>query len=491
MTENLTAAQIRKKQGHPTIDADGHILEYRKIVLDYLEKLFGPGLRQDFLAWDEKVRAAQWDQSTPAERVAWRLGRPQFWATAGANTLDRATAALPNLRRARMDELGIDFAILYPSAGLIYVNLPHDTFRPALCRAYNTMVSDMYRDHGERMTPVAIIPTFTPDEAITELEHAVNVLELKAIKLANFVPRTPPAMDGADHRTARAALWYDMLALDSPYDYDPVWAKCVELGVAVTAHNTTFGMGLRRSISNFMFNHCGHFAAGGEMFAKALFFGGVTARFPALTFGFMEGGCAWGGVLLQGLKERWEKRSADGIHQFDSRNVDQQQMASLFMEYANGIVAEHITDADGFDPPPRDVGMGEKDRQDPKLVDEFHACGMSRAEDLIDRFARPFFFGCEADEPYAGAALRGEGMPFETPIQALFSSDMGHWDVADSRTVTVEAYQQLEDGLMSETQYRSFMYGNTVRLHGSMNPKFFKGTIIENAAEEILSATYL
>ena len=74
-----------------------------------------------------------------------------------------------------------------------------------------------------------------------------------------------------------------------------------------------------------------------------------------------------------------------------------------------------------------------RDRLDPELVDEFHACGMSRAEDLVDRFARPFFFGCEADEPYAGAALRGEGMPFGTPIQALFSSDIGHWDVADAR----------------------------------------------------------
>ncbi len=488
MTDGPTAAEIRQRQGHPTIDADGHILEYRKIVLDYLEGLFGAQMRAEYQAWDEQARRFQWDHATPADRMAWRMGRPQFWATAGANTLDRATAALPNLRRARMDELGIDFAILYPSAGLIYVNLPHDTFRPALCRAYNTMVADLYRDHADRMTPVAIIPTHTPEEALAELDHAIGTLGLKSIALANFVLRTPDGMKDADPRVARAAQYCDMLALDSPYDYDPVWARCVELGVAVTAHNTTFGLGFRRAVNNFMFNHLGHFAAGGEMFAKALFFGGVTARFPGLNFGFMEGGVSWGGVLFSGLRERWLKRNAEGVHYFDSRNVDTQEMASLFRQYSDGVIADHITEADGFDPPPRDVGMGEQDRLDPKLVDEFHACGMTRIEDLVDRFQKPFFFGCEADEPYAGAALRGEGMPFSLPVKALFSSDIGHWDVTDARHVAVEAYEQLEDGLMTEAQYRDFMYGNTVRLHGGMNPDFFRGTVLETDAAAILEA---
>ena len=59
MTSDLTAAKVREKQGHPTIDADGHILEYRKIVLDYLEELFGADLRRDYLAWDEKARQFQ------------------------------------------------------------------------------------------------------------------------------------------------------------------------------------------------------------------------------------------------------------------------------------------------------------------------------------------------------------------------------------------------------------------------------------------------
>ena len=65
---------------------------------------------------------------------------------------------------------------------------------------------------------------------------------------------------------------------------------------------------------------------------------------------------------------------------------------------------------------------------------------------------------------------------------------MGHWDVADASGIATEAYEQLEDGLMTEAQYRDFMFGNAVRLHGGMNPGFFKGTVVEQAAVEILEA---
>lgn len=482
----MDAAEIRKRQGHPTIDADGHILEYRKIVLDYVDTLFGAKMRDDVVAWDEKAEQTRWSHLGPADRLNQRIGRPQFWATAARNTMDRATAVFPNLRRARMDELGIDFAVLYPSAGLVYLNLPHDQFRPALCRAYNTMVADLYRDHTDRMTPVAIIPMYTPEEAVEELDHAVNKLGLKAMMLANFVIRTVPMAEGASPEITRAAHWYDMLALDSPYDYDPVWAKCRELKVAVTSHNTTFGLGMRRSTSNFMYNHCGHFAAGGEMFAKALFFGGVTARFPGLNFAFLEGGTAWGGVLFQGIVSRWEKRNAAAVGNFDSANVDHDLMRRLFDEYAGGLISKHITEELGADPPPRDFGLGPADRTDPAMLDDFAECRIERAEDIVERFAKPFYFGCEADDPYAGAALRGEGMPFRRGINALFSSDIGHWDVVDARHVAAEAYEQLEDGLMDESQYRDFMFANAVRLHGQ-NPDFFRGTVLEDEAAAVLN----
>ena len=57
---NISASEIRERQGHPTIDADGHILEYRKIVLDYVDTLYGAKTREDFLAWDPRTEPVRW-----------------------------------------------------------------------------------------------------------------------------------------------------------------------------------------------------------------------------------------------------------------------------------------------------------------------------------------------------------------------------------------------------------------------------------------------
>ena len=53
-------------------------------------------------------------------------------------------------------------------------------------------------------------------------------------------PRAPPAGDGEGRRSDRcatSAYWIDNLSLDSQFDYDPFWTKCVELGITPTAHS--------------------------------------------------------------------------------------------------------------------------------------------------------------------------------------------------------------------------------------------------------------
>src|SRR5205823_2095799 len=106
--------------------------------------------------------------------------------------------------------------------------------------------------------------------------HAVGTLGLKVIVIDSVVRRP----------------WLDPLALDSLHDYDPFWRRCLELKVAPTAHQAGH-WGTRGSISSYMYNHIGLFAASGEALCKALFFGGVTRRFPGLKFAFLEGGVGW------------------------------------------------------------------------------------------------------------------------------------------------------------------------------------------------------
>src|SRR2546430_911921 len=91
-----------------------------------------------------------------------------------------------------------------------------------------------------------------------------------------------PARNSLDRATARWASWPDTLGLESEYDYDPVWAKCLALRVVPTFHSASQGVGTRLSYSNFVYNHIGHFAVAGEAVCKSLFMAGVTRRFPRL-----------------------------------------------------------------------------------------------------------------------------------------------------------------------------------------------------------------
>ena len=46
---------------------------------------------------------------------------------------------------------------------------------------------------------------------------------------------------------------------------------------------------------------------------KALFFGGVTRRFPELNFAFLEGGVGWACTLFADLIGHWEKRNRQAL----------------------------------------------------------------------------------------------------------------------------------------------------------------------------------
>ena len=75
-----------------------------------------------------------------------------------SNTLDKATALLPALLNERLPELGIDFALMYPSFGLSINAINQDDLCRAAARAHNMMTADMFAPFAARFAPVAIIP---------------------------------------------------------------------------------------------------------------------------------------------------------------------------------------------------------------------------------------------------------------------------------------------------------------------------------------------
>jgi len=473
-----TPAQIRSGLGHPVVDGDGHWVEWDPIFAERMRKVGGDLAADGFLAAMETTRDAL--SMSVAERRRRRIAQPAFWSRQAENTLDRATAMMPRLLYERLPEIGSDFAIIYPTAGLRLPRIADDATRRAVIRAHNVVTADAFRNLGDRMTPAAIIPMHTPEEAIAELEYVTRELGAKACMFGSGMSRRIHSTAPTDPDSARLGVWYDVLALDSDHDYDPVWAKCRELGIAPTFHSSGSNQGLRLSPSNFVYNHIGHFAAAGHAVSKAIFLGGVTRRFPELRFAFLEGGVGWACQLFGDLIEHWERRNRSAMERMDPRKLDRGLLMNLVEKYGDADMVSTLQARDGW--PDHDASLtgGIAD------LDDFSACRITRKEDWVDLFATPFYFGCEADDRTNAWAFSPHN-PFGAKLNAIYSSDIGHFDVIDMRDPLAEAHELVEDGVISPDNFRDFTFANAVHLWGTQNPKFFEGTAVAGAAREELA----
>jgi predicted TIM-barrel fold metal-dependent hydrolase len=476
--EKSHAQRIRASLNHPIIDADGHWLEFGPVIVDQLEKHGGQMAVDGFRAFNGRVAKTLAESSD--ERKRKRVAQEAFWAIPTKNTLDRATELLPRLLYERLDEFGIDFSVLYPTSGLGVPFHPVDEIRRVTCRAFNSFIAEFFADYADRMTPAAVIPMHTPEEAIEELEHVVK-LGLKVVMMASMVRRPIPAAANTP-APPRFATWLDMLGLDSEHDYDPVWAKCVELGISPTFHSGSRGLGLRVSPTNFVYNHIGHFAAASEAVCKAIFLGGVTRRFPRLKMAFLEGGVGWACGLYNDLIGHWKKRNREALEEVNPANLDRPRLAQLIREYGGKWIenrAERLEAILGNEQSAATGGLRE--------LDDFAPCEITRAEEIRDLFANNFYFGCEADDPTNAYAFNRKSNPYGAKLNVLFGSDIGHFDVQDMKEVVPEAYELVEEELITNEDFRDFMFTNPVRFWGEANPNFFKGTRVEKEAASLLA----
>jgi predicted TIM-barrel fold metal-dependent hydrolase len=478
MSSHHTPEEIRRNLTHPVIDGDGHWVEYAPVFAEKMRKVAGDLGANGFLA--SQRRGPDSLSLTREQRAARGVGMEGFWGRQSVNTLDRATAMMPRLLYERLPEFGTDFAIIYPTAGLRLPRIHDDATRRAVIRAHNIVTADAFHNLGDRMTPAAIIPMHTPEEAIAELEYVTRELGAKVGMFGSGMSRRLTTATQTDPDATRLAVWYDVLALDSEYDYDPVWAKCQELGIAPTFHSSGSAQGLRLSPSNFVYNHIGHFAAAGHAVSKAIFLGGVTRRFPDLRFAFLEGGVGWACQMFGDLLEHWERRSAKALERMDPRKLDPKLLMSLAEKYGDSDVVAALHARNGW--PDHDPGLtgGVAD------LDDFSACKITRKQDWIDLYVTPFYFGCEADDRANGWAFSKHN-PFGSKLNALYSSDIGHFDVIDMRDPLAEAHELVDDGVISADNFRDFTFANAVHLWGTQNPRFFEGTAVARAAAEELA----
>jgi hypothetical protein len=212
---------------------------------------------------------------------------------------------------------------------------------------------------------------------------------------------------------------------------------------------------------------------------KSLFFGGVTRRFPDLNFAFLEGGVGWACMLYADLIGHWEKRNRKALESTNPGRLDRAALLDLARKYGQDRVADAIARGEGLD----DTGSHTGGVED---LDDYFRCRIDRKEDIRDLFVPRFYFGCEADDPINAWAFKTGANPMGARLNALFSSDIGHFDVPDMAEVVPEAHELVEHGLITDGDFRDFMFTNAVRFWGQVNPDFFKGTVVARQAADVL-----
>jgi len=190
-----------------------------------------------------------------------------------------------------LDEGGIEMSFLYPSQGLYTAAI--DDLDPALaaaiCRAYNDWIVDFCAYAPDRLKPVGmLVALHDPVAAVGEVQRVAG-RGFKAV----FVRPNP--IHGRN--------------LDDPA-YEPFWAECERLGVAVGVHEGVSAelptLGADRFRTFFAAHACSHPME--QMAAMAaLIGGGVLERHPGLRVAFLESGCGWLPYWLWRLDEHWEK----------------------------------------------------------------------------------------------------------------------------------------------------------------------------------------
>ena len=473
------ARKLRERLGHPVVDADGHWLEFGSLVGEQMKRIGGDLAAEGFAYYTSKVVKEVLDLSIE-ERRQRRTSQPVWWGLPTRNTRDRATAMMPRLLYERLDEFGIDFSVLFPTAGLGLTRIPEDEMRRVTCRAFNTLSAELFQGFADRMTPVAVIPMHHPDEALAELDHAVGECGLKAMMLGSLIHRPLDSLAERHPDLPELAAWRDVLGLDSAHDYDPVWQKCLELGVSPCFHTGSREYGTRTSPTNFVYNHIGHFAAASEAVCKALFLGGVTRRFPSLKFAFMEGGVGWACQLYADLIEHWETRNPQALDRLDPANLDH----GLLVELAERWATPEMCEAMGEEAASLDDATPARAIE---VVDDFAGARIERAEDHRELFTRNFYFGCEADDRTSAWAFSRSHNPFGARLNTLFGSDIGHFDVSEMAEVLPDLHALVDDALISPADFRDFVFGNPVRFFGESNSDFFRGTRIEAEARALLA----
>ena len=292
------------KGGYKIIDSDMHIMEPPDLWQRYTDKKYRDQAQVGVTSANVRdLRTTHpdgrpWGSTSQGVRAA-GVGNPN---RPGGHNYERnqrlyadhaARGWSTDAQLEAMDIEGLDVAVLFPTRGLHTLAEPHmePGLAAALARAYNDWLYDFCAPAPDRLIGAAMISPFNMDDAVAEVERAVEELGFRAVFMRSNQMTDKP--------------WHD------PF-YDPLWSALEENDVAIGFHESS-SSGARQVGEhfepNFMLRRV--FAQPVEqMMALASFCGGgVLERHPRLRAAFLEANCAWAPWLLWRLDEAYEREA--------------------------------------------------------------------------------------------------------------------------------------------------------------------------------------
>ena len=237
------------------------------------------------------------DQRAAHFNAAQAMFREKFLAKTGDGGIRACWE--PDLREKELDNDGVAGEVIFPDADVLGIGgISRSPFGTGLAasgrddaamafagaQAHNRWLADLCSASPDRRAGVATVPVI----------HDVTA-GVKEIRRAHA--------DGVWGGVMIPSQWAPCASYNDPV-YDPVWATCQELGMAVTVHSggsprdISFGPGILPIYS------CeAWFFAARPLWS--MIWGGVFERFPDLRFVVTEDGAWWAPDMLSRLDEAW------------------------------------------------------------------------------------------------------------------------------------------------------------------------------------------
>ncbi len=243
------------------IDGDGHIMEDEPAIIARMEPAYRRIVEQTGLIFPplDHLHAGR-AVETPPRRDGRPVVGPEGWVDF-------------------LEDVGIDWTVLYPTKALAYGNMVSLDYAVVSCRAYNDWLSDTYLKFDPRFKGMAIIPMQDPEEAVKELTRTVEELGmLGAMMPSNGLPQPLGAKT-----------------------YWPIYEEANRLGCCLAVHGGVHDrFGLDHMNMYVPVHALGH-PWGLALNCANIVYNGIYDRFPKVRIAFLEGGIAWLLFLLERL----------------------------------------------------------------------------------------------------------------------------------------------------------------------------------------------